>query len=99
MTVALFFKLILLFSVVSSLFMQAIKKNFIVKYPTFVVLGLSAIIGWIGGGIACYFLGIPFTVGTILSILLMAPTCFLTATLGYDKVMDGIKEVLITGRV
>lgn len=96
MTLALFVTLVTILSLVSSLVTEACKKVFNVTKPTLLVGILSAIIGW-GGGVAAYFLmGIAFTTSSIICLILLAPTIWLTATLGYDKVMEVIEQIAKT---
>lgn len=93
MTLTLFIVLVTILSLINSLFTQAIKKTFKVTKPTLVALILAMIIGW-GGGIATYILmSIAFTPASIVCLGLLAPTIWLTSTLGYDKVMEVIKQI------
>lgn len=92
MTLAIFMTLVTILSSVSSIFTEAIKKAFNVKNSTLLVLIISAITGWVGGAMTYSFMHIPFNdVNNILCLILLAPTIWLGATLGYDKV----KELLI----
>ena len=96
MSLALFVTLVTILSLVSSLFTEACKKVFKITKPTAFVAVLSAIVGW-GGGIITYLLmGIAFTQTSIICLILLAPTIWLTATLGYDKVMEIIKQITET---
>ena len=93
MTLSLFVTLVTILSMVSSLFTEACKKVFEVKKPTVLVGILSAVIGWAGGAVAYYLMGIPFIGPNIVCLLLLAPTIWLVATLGYDKVMEVIEQI------
>ena len=94
MTVALFVTLVTALSLVSSLITQALKKVFGDSKPTIIVAIVSAVIGWGGGAIAYVLLGVAFTPASILCLILLAPVIWLTATLGYDKVMEVIEQIL-----
>lgn len=94
MSLTLFITLLTILSTVSSLVTQGLKTIDKIKdYPTIIVAVVAAVVGW-GGGIAAYFLlGVPFDTPGIISLILLAPACWLTATLGYDKVMEVIKQL------
>lgn len=92
MTLTLFLTLLMGLSAVSSLITEALKKQFGDEQPTIYVLITSAIVGWGGGAIAYSFMGIPFIANNILALVLLAPACFLTATVGYDKVREVILQ-------
>lgn len=93
MTLTLFIVLVTILSLANSLFTQAIKKTFKITKPTLVALILALVVGW-GGGIAAYILmSIVFIPASIVCLILLAPTIFLTSTLGYDKVMEVIKQI------
>ena len=93
MTLTLFITLLTVLSLVSSLITQAIKANFNVTKPTLVVGILSGIVGWGGGVITYLLMGIPFDTSSIICLILLAPAIWLCATLGYDKVMEVIKQI------
>ena len=95
MTITLFMTLVSILSLVSSLITEAGKKiNIYVKInPTIFVAGISAITGWAGGIAAYILMGIAFTPASIVCLILLAPTIFLVATLGYDKVMEIVAQI------
>ena len=93
MTLALFTSLATGLSLVSSLLTEAIKKQFNATKPTLIVAIIAAITGWAGGAIAYTFMGIPYTAPNIICLVLLAPTIWLMATLGYDKVLEVIKQL------
>ena len=95
MTLALFVTLVTILSLINSLITQAIKKTFNANKPTLVVAIVSAITGWIGGYMTYILMEIPFNPSSIICLILLAPTCWLVATLGYDKVMEVIKQIKI----
>lgn len=96
MTTSIFVFLVTALSLICSLFTEAIKKTFKNEKPTLVALILSIICGW-GGGTAAYILmNIPFDVQSIICLVLLAPAIWLIATLGYDKVMEVIAQIVGT---
>lgn len=93
MTLTLFIVLVTILSLVNSLITEALKKTMNITKPTLVVAILSAVTG-LGGGLAAYILmGIAFTASSITCLILLIPTIWLTATLGYDKVMEVITQI------
>ena len=94
MTLALFITLVTILSLVSSLITEGIKKTFPdLKKSTLVVAILAVVIGW-GGGVSAYILmGIAFNLTSILCLVLLAPAIWLTATLGYDKVIEVLEQI------
>lgn len=94
MTLTLFITLVTILSLVSSLITEGIKKAFPdLKKSTLVVAILAVVIGWGGGVITYIFMGIPFNLISILSLVLLAPAIWLTATLGYDKVIEVLEQI------
>lgn len=93
MTVTLFITLVTALSLVSSLLTEAVKKTVGTTKPTLVAAIIAAVSGW-GGGIAAYILmGIAFTPASIVCLILLAPVIWLGATVGYDKVIEIIKQI------
>lgn len=93
MTLTLFISLVTILSLICSLFTQALKKSFDIKKPTIVVAILSCITGWAGGSAAYILMGVAFTLQNIICLVLLAPTVWLIATLGYDKVIEVLKQI------
>lgn len=93
MTLTLFIVLVTILSLVNSLITQAIKKTFNNTKPTLVAAILAIIVGWIGGIMAYILMGIIFVPTSIVCLILLAPTIWLVSTLGYDKVMEIIKQI------
>lgn len=93
MTLTLFITLLTILSLVSSLLTQAIKKNFKITKPTLVVGIIAAVVGWCGGAAAYALMHIAFNPSSIICLVLLAPAVWLSATLGYDKVMEVIKQI------
>lgn len=93
MTITLFIVLVTMLSLVDSLLTQAIKKTFDNTKPTLVAAIIAALTGW-GGGVCAYVLmGIAFTPASAVCLILLAPVIWLGATLGYDKVIEVIKQI------
>ena len=94
MTTTLFVTLLTILSIISSLFTEALKKTLPKKVSsTLLVLIVAIVIGWGGCAVAYILMSIPFTVTTITSLIIMAPAVWLGATLGYDKVMEVVKQI------
>ena len=93
MTLTLFVTLVTILALISSLLTEGLKKSFNITNPTLVVAIISAIIGWIGGIMAYILMGIAFTSSSIICLILLAPTLFLVATNGYDKVLELIEQI------
>ena len=93
MTLALFISLATGLSLISSLITEAIKKEFNATKPTLIVAIIAAVTGWGGGAIAYTLMGISYETPNIICLVLLAPTIWLMATLGYDKVMEVIKQI------
>ena len=93
MTLTLFISLATGLSLVSSLITEAIKKEFNATKPTLIVAIVAAITGWGGGAISYALMNIGYDTPNIICLVLLAPTIWLMATLGYDKVMEVIKQL------
>ena len=93
MTLSLFVFLLSILALISSLLTEACKKSFNVTKPTLLVGIISAVSGWGGGFIAYLLMKIPFDTPGIICLILLAPAIWLTATLGYDKVMEVITQI------
>ena len=93
MSINLFITVVAILALVDSLFTQAIKKVWNVTRPTLVAAILAGIIGWLGGTFTYILMGISFTLNSCICLFLLAPTIWLGATLGYDKVNKIIEEI------
>lgn len=93
MTVNLFIVLVTILALVSSLLTEAIKKTIGTTKPTLVVAIISAVVGWAGGIAAYILMGIPFTAASIVCLVLLAPVIWVGSTVGYDKVIEIIKQI------
>ena len=94
MTIPIFITLVTVLSLVDSLLTEAIKKAFHITKPTLVAAILAVIVGWGGGACAYLLKDIPFTTSSIICLILLAPIIWVGATVGYDKVMEIIKQIL-----
>jgi hypothetical protein len=94
MNITIFITLVTALSLVSSLFTEAVKKAFKNPKPNLTAIIISCIVGWGGGAAAYVFMNIPFNLSTIICLGILAPTIWLCATLGYDKVKETIEEIL-----
>lgn len=93
MTLSLFIILVTILSLASSFLTQGIKKAFTVKKPTLLVAIISAIAGFGGGALTYVLMGIAFNPVNIVCLALLAPAIWLSATLGYDKTMEIIRQI------
>ena len=97
MTIALFLTLVAVLATVTSLLTEAVKKVLDAKNVTYasniVVVIVACIVG-IGGTAAYYGLaGIPFTAPNIICMALMGVAVSVGSMVGYDKVMQAIKQI------
>ena len=101
MTVSMFIILLSAFSLIVGLIVQALKKlldGLGAKYSSNVVAVIvSAIVGI--GGTAIYYIiaGIPFGATNIICMLLMGVATAVGAMVGYDKVIQTIKQIVDKG--
>ncbi|MGM9551515.1 MAG: hypothetical protein ACI3XA_04600 [Clostridia bacterium] len=96
MTFTLFIALVMAFSVVTSYTTEGVKKvldGLYISYASnMAVLIVSAVVGIAGTSVAYVLLGIPFTAENIICIVLMTIAVWLSAMLGYDKVLQMIEQ-------
>jgi hypothetical protein len=97
MTVEVFLMLLTLFSTVTSLFTEALKKAFDAAgavYATNMLVLISAIVVGGGGTFAYYMLnGVELNIQNAICILVMVIADWIGATVGYDKVMQLITQI------
>ena len=97
MTVTLFITLLTAFSAITSLCTQAVKKLLDEKKVTYASNILAFIVGCIVGigGTAVYYIlnAVEFDIVNTTCMILMGFATSLTATVGYDKVMQTIKQL------
>lgn len=96
MTVTTFITLLTAFSTVTSLCTQGVKKILDEKkiaYASNVLVFIVACIVGIGGTAVYYILNsVEFDIANTTCMILMGLASSLTATVGYDKVMQAIKQ-------
>lgn len=103
MTTTLFTILVTIFSLVSALFTEGIKKAYTnagKKYSANILALINAIVVGCGGtAIAYLFLGIAFTATNIVCLILMGAVVWIGSMVGYDKVKQLIEQVLVIKQV
>ena len=93
MTIELFLYLFTIGSAVSSLITQAWKKTFDELPSNFIALGSAIIVG-VGGMSATYIIiGMSFDTNNIVCMILMAICIWVGSMVGYDKVVQLIKQI------
>ena len=97
MTITLFIMIAAICCVVSAALTEGIKvwrKNAGKNYSAnFIALINSLIVGGVGTAIIYVLMGIPFIATNIICIFLMIDVVWLGSMLGYDKVMQLIKQI------
>ena len=97
MTVQLFLFLLLFFSVITSLFTEAVKEFLKLSKKTYpsniIVLIVSVLVAGIGTSAVYIYQGNSWTPLDIFTIFLMICANWLCAMLGYDKVMQAITQI------
>ena len=101
MTPTIFIGFLVTFSLISSLITEAVKKATKATISNNLTVAIIAIIvGWGGGAIGYVFLNIPFdNIQNIICLVLFAPCCWLGAMVGYDKVIQTIKQIINVSNV
>ena len=93
MTIELFIIMLTVGGTLSSLITQALKKAFDELSSNVIAIADAAIVG-IGGMIITYILmDIPFTLQNIVCIPLMAICIAVGSMVGYDKVIQTLKQI------
>lgn len=97
MTVTLFITIFTIGSAISGLLTEAIKKayaNAKKEYSANIIALVDAIVVGIGGCCAMYsLLGVDWTFNNILCAILMGCAVWIASMIGYDKVIQTIKEI------
>jgi len=97
MTITLFISLVTVFATATSLITEATKKVLDgkgIQYASNIVVCIVAAVVGIGGTAAYYALtAIPFTGANIVSMILMGVAVAVGSMVGYDKVMQAIKQI------
>ena len=94
--IATFLFLVTVFSIISSLITEALKKATGDKFsPNVLVALVSLLVGLGGGSIAYVLLDIDFAnIKNIVILILFVPIDWLCAMLGYDKIMQTIAQII-----
>lgn len=93
MTVALFFIIFGACSIATGLITEAIKRLIYNKTPNLIALITALITGC--GGTASYYIfnNISFSFENIIALVLMGVAVSVGAMIGYDKVIQGIRQI------
>ena len=96
MTITLFVSILTVGAVVSGLLTEAVKKwyeNMKKDYSSNMIALINAVVGGGGGAAVTYMLlGVGWTVNNIICLLLMAICVWLGSMIGYDKILQLIKQ-------
>lgn len=96
MTVATFITLLTIFSTVTGLAVEAIKKILDEKKKTYssniLACIVACVIGISGTGVYYVFMAIPFTAINIICMVIMGGASAIGAMVGYDKVIQTIGQ-------
>ena len=97
MNITLFIALLVMFSTITSLLTEAFKKildGATIKYSSnILVVIIACIVGICGTGIYYVLSGIDFTLVNIVCMPLMGLTTAVGSMVGYDKVIQAIKQM------
>ena len=97
MTVTLFISMLTLGAGISSLLTEAIKKAYTnagKEYSANMVALINAIVVGCGGTAILYMLqAVPWTVNNILCLILMGVAVWIASMIGYDKVIQLLKQL------
>lgn len=98
MTIELFFKALLIVSILTGLFTQAVKKQLDelkVKYFSNLLAGIVAIATSVAVSLAYTMLnGIIVNITVLIYIIILALMSWLCSMVGYDKVIQSIQQVI-----
>lgn len=94
--ISTFLFLVTVFSIITSLFTEALKKALGEKIAANILVAIVSLIVGIGGGAIAYvLLNISFSeIKNIVVLILFFPVDWLCAMLGYDKVMQTIAQII-----
>lgn len=94
MSVELFLVRLFVLSTITSLITEAIKKMVKGSYPVdMVVLAVSLVVGGVGTMVYYLINSIPLNEINLIYCVLMAIATWLSAMLGYDKVVEAIRQI------
>ena len=94
MTVELFMTLLTICAVVSSLITEALKKTSIFKSNNILALIVSVLTGAFAVVFTYIRLGISFNTLNIMYLIAFVVANFVSCTVGYDKVVQTIKQIM-----
>ena len=99
MNIALFIALLVAFSTITSLLTEAFKKlldDTAIKYSSnILVVIIACVVGICGTGVYYTLSGIDFTLTNIVCMPLMGLTTAVGSMVGYDKVIQTIKQLKV----
>lgn len=99
MNIAIFIALLVVFSAVTSLLAEACKKvlddTTITYSSNILVVIIACIVGILGTGIYYILFNIDFNLANIICMPLMGITTAVGSMVGYDKVIQTIKQIKI----
>ncbi len=93
MTVEMFIYLLTIGSVFASLLTQATKKAFANVSSNVLALVDAIVVGIVGTSCTYVILEIPFTPSNIIYIAFMAVCIWIGSMVGYDKIIQTIKQI------
>lgn len=99
MNIALFIALLVAFSAITSLLTEACKKllddTTIIYSSNVLVVIIACIVGILGTGVYYTLCGIDFTIANIVCMPLMGLATSVGSMIGYDKVIQTIKQLKV----
>lgn len=100
MTISLFITILTAGSIISGVLTEAIKKFYInagKKYSANIIALINAVVIGCGGTIMAYILiGIPFTATNIVCVIGVMFAVWIGSMLGYDKVIQTVKQLAVS---
>lgn len=97
MTVTLFISIFTVGAAISGLLTEAVKKayqNAGKEYSANIIaLTDAAVVGGLGTACAYMLLGIPWTVNNIICLALMVAVVWMGSMIGYDKIVQLLKQI------
>ena len=97
MSIPMFLAIFGICAIATGLITEAIKKLISDKTPNLVALITALITGTGGTAVYYVFNQIPFDLTNILAMILMGLAVAIGAMVGYDKVVQGIKQFISKG--
>ena len=97
MTVTLFISIFTVGAAISGLLTEAVKKayqNAEKEYSANIIALIdAAVVGGLGTACAYMLLGIPWTVNNIICLALMVVVVWMGSMIGYDKIVQLLKQI------